>query len=123
MFMNRTWLRADMIAFRASQVVELLPNDFPRAVPGEEYERFARSVWSQSQRWLQRHRHQLIGVKTSIHDARDVLRTILSTEFERPLFDQEERLLGELLQTEWPTIERRPGRLTPEIPAFLIGPR
>jgi len=77
---------------------------FPRAVPGEDYERFGRAVWAQGQRWLRRVSPLVAERLPSMHDARDVLRTAAMTELGRALHEQEERLLGELLHADWTTV-------------------
>jgi hypothetical protein len=93
---------------------------FPRAVPGEDYDRFARAMIWQGERWL---RIQISDEKmraTETHELRVMLRAVAVAELQRDLHDQEERLLSELLQQRTDTAGRRES-VEPEIPSFLLG--
>jgi len=96
---------------------------FPRAVAGEEFDRYARVVWSQAQRWLRRNWHRVTGLDVTMHDARETLRAIAAIDVSRRLYPQEEQLLSEVLQEAWNDPERRVLDIVPEIPSFLRGPR
>jgi hypothetical protein len=56
-----------------------------------------------------------------MHEAREILWAVASADVARPLNPQEERLLSDLLQREWPALDRLPDDEQPEIPGFLIG--
>ena len=90
--------------FRRSAPPAPLESGFPRAVPGEDYERYGRAMWAQGQRWVRQRWHLAAERSLSMHDARDVLRTAAMTELGRALHEQEERLLGELLHAHWTTV-------------------
>ncbi|HEY4219610.1 MAG TPA: hypothetical protein VGM67_20900 [Gemmatimonadaceae bacterium] len=96
---------------------------FPRAVAGEEFDRYARVVWSQAQRWLRRNWHRVTGLDVTMHDARETLRAVAAIDVARRLYPQEEQLLSEILQEAWNDPERRMLDIVPEIPSFLRGPR
>lgn len=120
--MSAAWRRRQPIAFRPMSVEQPLDDRFPRAVAGEDYERYARAMWPQALRWLRKHLHRVTGAELTLDDARDVLRSIGSFDLARRLYPQEERLLAELLQTNWPS-GQRPVDITPEIPSFLVAKR
>jgi hypothetical protein len=96
---------------------------FPSAVAGEDYERYARATWRQAERWFQRHVHRLADESLEMHEAREILSSVATTDLARRLRPQEERLLSELLQQEWMRIDRLVIWVTPEIPSFLIAER
>jgi hypothetical protein len=96
---------------------------FPRAVAGEEFDRYARVVYSQAQRWLHRNWHRVTGLDVTMHDARETLRSLAAHDVARRLYPQEEQLLSEVLQAAWNDPERRTLDIVPEIPSFLRGPR
>jgi hypothetical protein len=98
---SRSPSRSRSMLFRRSAPPAPLDNGFPRAVPGEDYERFGRAMWAQGQRWVRTVSHLIAERSLSMHDARDVLRGAAATELGRALHEQEERLLGELLHAEW----------------------
>jgi hypothetical protein len=74
---------------------------FPRAVAGEEFDRYARAVWSQGQRWMELHWDRVTGAGLSMHDASEVLHGLAAAELGRPLHTQEVQLLGEMLHSAW----------------------
>ena len=74
---------------------------FPRAVAGEQYARYAKSVWTHAQRWLASHWVQAARGATSEMDARLKLRALAATDLNRHLNEQEEQLLGEIVQAAW----------------------
>ena len=74
---------------------------FPGAVSGEQYARYAKSVWAHAQRWLTSHWVQATKGATTIMDARLKLRAIAATDLNRHLNEQEEQLLSEIVQNAW----------------------
>lgn len=109
------------IAFRPTGAVTVVDTRFPRAVAGEDYERFTRAMWRQAERWFHRHAHRISGPEIVMHDARDVLWSVASVDLTRGLYPQEERLLSDLLQHMWPTRRADPAvPAVPEIPSFLV---
>lgn len=91
---------------------------FPRAVAGEDYDRYARAMAKHADQWLDAHLSRLSGTSVDAQELRSRLRTAAVTELRRELHAQEERLLSEILQ-------RRPDPLNttkvePEIPSFLL---
>ncbi|MEP6494746.1 MAG: hypothetical protein ABJF01_18820 [bacterium] len=93
---------------------------FPRAVPGEEYERFARAMWRQGERWFRRHANEIAGPEVAAGDARTTLASAAATDLGRPLYHQEENLLSELLQRLWHDPNKPAEHGVPEIPSFLL---
>ena len=99
---------------------------FPRAVAGEEFDRYARVVWHQGQRWLRKHWHRVTGPDVlSMHDARETLRAAAAFDLSRRLYPQEEQLLSEVLHEAWNDASRTMPDIVPEVPSFLrtSGPR
>ena len=74
---------------------------FPRAVAGEQYSRYAKSVWAHAQRWLTSHWVQAARGVNSEMDARLKLRALAATDLNRHLNEQEEQLLSEIVQAAW----------------------
>jgi len=109
---------ARRVAFRPNGAVTVVDSRFPRAVAGEDYERFTRATWHQAERWFRRNAHRIAGHDVAMHDARLILWSVASVDLNRRLYPQEERLLSELLQHMWPT--RRVDPAVPEIPSFLV---
>lgn len=118
--MSAAWQRSQPIVFRPAIGEQPLDTRFPRAVAGEEYQRYARAMWPQALRWLRKHMHRVTGGDVTMEDARDLLGSVASFDLARRLYPQEVRLLAELLQTNWPTGGRAPD-VAPEIPSFLVG--
>jgi len=112
--MSPRWRRRHSVALRRPSSEAELDTTFPRAIAGEEYDRYARAVWAQGQRWIHEHWPRAASERT-LHDARDLLRTLAAREVGRLLHPQEEHLLGELLHASWEK------HAAPEIPNFLIG--
>lgn len=96
---------------------------FPRAVAGEEFDRYARVVWSQAQRFIRRNWYRVTGADVTMHDAREILRSVAAIDVSRRLYPQEEQLLSEVLQEAWNDPERRAMDIVPEIPSFLRSAR
>src|ERR1051326_8129648 len=93
------------LTFR-SNATDAAERRFPRAVAGEDYDRYATAVWRQADRWLQRHANRVADPRLELHEARDILWSVATTDLRRRLYPQEERLLSELLLQEWPHMER-----------------
>ncbi|MDB4875983.1 MAG: hypothetical protein JWM41_2429 [Gemmatimonadetes bacterium] len=92
---------------------------FPRAVAGEQFDRYARVVWSQGQRWVRKHWHRVSSADFTMHDARETLRSFAAIDLSRRLYPQEEQLLSEVLQEAWNDEMRQMPDIVPEIPSFL----
>jgi hypothetical protein len=92
---------------------------FPRAVAGEQFDRYARVVWSQGQRWVRKHWHRVSGSELTMHDARETLRAYAAIDLSRRMYPQEEQLLSEVLQEAWQADAREMPDIVPEIPSFL----
>ncbi len=74
---------------------------FPGAVAGEQYPRYAKSVWAQAQRWLATHwSTATLGAATAL-DVRLKLRAIAGREIRRHLYSEEEQLLSEIVHAAW----------------------
>lgn len=76
---------------------------FPRAVAGEDYDRYARAVWTHAQRWIDRHWDRVVSFDYSVDEVRDILHEIASIDLARRLYPQEERLLAEIVRHAWLT--------------------
>src|SRR5690242_19235985 len=63
---------------------------FPRAVAGEQYARYAKSVWTHAQRWLTSHWIPAARGAATEMDARLKLRALAATDLNRHLNEQEE---------------------------------
>jgi hypothetical protein len=120
--MSPSWRRPQPIAFKPLTSETPLDTRFPRAVAGEEYERYARAMWPQAQRWIRKHWRRVSGGEITMHDARDVLRAVAAIDVSRRLYAQEEQLLSELLQGAWHDLAGRRD-VAPEIPSFLVSRR
>ena len=119
--MSPTWRRRRAIAFHRPATEVTLDYHFPRAVAGEEYDRYARAVWPQGQRWIHEHWARVITAHGTMDDARETLRTLASSDLARDLNPQEEKLLGELLQVGWRDWARPEGDVVPETAAVLTA--
>ena len=74
---------------------------FPGAVAGEQYPRYAKSVWAQAQCWLAKHwSTAIVGASTAL-DVRLKLRAIAAREIRRHLYIEEEQLLSEIVHRAW----------------------
>jgi hypothetical protein len=74
---------------------------FPAAVAGEQYERYAKSVWAQAHRWLALHWPQASERASTALDVRQRLRAVAATDINRHLYPQEEQLLSEIVHASW----------------------
>jgi hypothetical protein len=95
------WRHSQRIAYHSGPRDIPLETRFPRAVAGEEYDRYARAMWPQAQRWLRKHWYRLTPHDLSVQDAQDVMRCLAAFDVARRLYGQEERLITELLQHVW----------------------
>lgn len=118
-----SWQHRQSIAFRPISGAQPLDTRFPRAVAGEDYDRYVRAMWPQAQRWIRRHWHRIAAHALSIQDAQDVLRCVAAIDVARRLYGQEERLIMELIQTTWRDLGGTTSTPTPEIPSFLVSRR
>ena len=118
--MSPTWRSAhpQPILFRPTLSDTPLDTRFPRAVAGEEYERYARAMWAQAQRWIRKHWHRASGL--AMDDARDLLHAVAGIDLARRLYAQEERLLSEVFQGAWHDLSGQRD-VAPEIPSFLVA--
>jgi hypothetical protein len=119
--MSPSWQRHQPIAYRPMSGDAPLDTRFPRAVAGEEYDRYARAMWPQAQRWIRKHWRRVSGGSLMMHDAREVLHSVASIDVSRRLYAQEEQLLTELLHSAWHDLGARD--VHPEIPSFLVARR
>lgn len=116
--MSPRWRRRHSVALQRPSSEAELDSTFPRAIAGEEYDRYARAMWAQGQRWIHGHWPRVTGITASertMHDAADLLRALVAREVGRLLYPQEEQLLGELLHANWKE------QVAAEVPSFLIG--
>jgi hypothetical protein len=105
--------------FRAVAPEPAHDESFPRAVAGEDYDRYARVMAKRAVEWLVAHVERLHGVAIDAEELRARLRGAAVTELRRELYPQEERLLSDLLQRHPdPTASRE--HVQPEIPSFLL---
>lgn len=123
--MSPAWRRSQPIAFRPTITEQPLDTRFPRAIAGEDYQRYARAMWPQALRWLRKHLHRVTGDDQTLmmDDARDLLGSVASFDLARRLYPQEERLLTELLQTNWPTGGSASDAAAPATPSFIASRR
>ena len=75
---------------------------FPAAVAGEQYERYAKSVWAQAQQWLAVHWSLASERAATELDIRQKLRSVAANDINRHLYPQEEQLLSEIVHASWP---------------------
>ena len=89
------------LPFRSTPVTPLEPR-FPRALAGEEFERYAKSKWAHARRWMDSHWVRAVRPEASMHGARESFRVLLAMELGRRPRPQEEQLLGAVLHDTWP---------------------
>ena len=92
---------------------------FPRAVAGEDYDRYSRAMAKRADVWLVAHLSRLSGTVIEAQELRDRLRSAAEAELRRALNAQEERLLSEVLQRR-PDAGTASNQVEPEIPSFLL---
>lgn len=94
---------------------------FPRAVAGEDFDRYALAMLRPAERWIAEHLLDEGSNGLGMDEVRDILQSIAAEELERTLYPQEERLLSELLHAKWPANDHpAAGRIRAEIPSFLL---
>jgi hypothetical protein len=74
---------------------------FPGAVSGEQYARYAKSVWAQAHQWLDAHWTDAAATATTALDVRQKLRAVAATDVKRHLHPLEEQLLSEIVHAAW----------------------
>src|ERR1051325_11421775 len=114
--------RSQPIAFGPMSRNTPLYTRLPGAFAGREFDRSARAMWPQAQRWIRKHWHRVSGGSLAMQDAHDLLRCVAGIDLSRRLYSQEERLLSELLQSAWHDLGGRRD-VAPEIPSFLVARR
>lgn len=105
--------------FRAVPPEPAHDESFPRAVAGEDYDRYARVMAKRADEWLVAHADRLHGVAIDAEELRARLRAAAVTELRRELYPQEERLLSDVLQRH-PGAGASHAHVEPEIPSFLL---
>ena len=116
-----TWRRSQPITFQPLSGAQALDTRFPRAIAGEEYDRYVRAMWPQAQRWIRKHWHRIAANELTIQDAQELLRCIAGIDVARHLYGQEERLITELLQIAWNDLAGKTPQPSAEIPSFLFS--
>lgn len=108
------------VATRSARHVPFPPETgFPRAVAGEDYVRYLRATWRQAERWFQQEVHRIEDPALSMHEGRDILCAVIERELGRAPYEQEQRLLSELVLERWQRLH--PTEIEPEIPSFLLN--
>jgi hypothetical protein len=110
--MARARPRGAPVKFHASPPVAPSVALFPAAVAGEQYERYAKSVWTQAHHWVALHWARAAERATTGLDVRQKLRAIAATDIKRHLYPQEEQLLSAIVAS-W-TVEAGPDELQRE---------
>jgi hypothetical protein len=98
--MRRTRRPVRSIRFRSATPMDV-ENRFPRAVRGEDFDRYARAMWQQSKSWMDRQWPRVAEAGLSMHAARDLLRSVAASELGRTLRVPEEQLLSVVLHETW----------------------
>ena len=104
---------------RATDPASLDDEPFPRAVAGEDYDRYSRAMAKDADQWVVAHLSRLSGAAIEPQELGDRLRSAAVVELGRPLNTQEERLLSEVFQRR-PEAANPMERVEPEIPSFLL---
>jgi hypothetical protein len=103
--MARARPRRSPVVFHATPTstgaLAALPTLFPAAVAGEQYERYAKSVWAQANRWLTSHWADAAATPATALDVRQKLRSVAAADVKRHLYAQEEQLLSEIVHAAW----------------------
>ena len=89
------------VSFHADPPVAAPDVHFPAAVTGEQYERYAKAVWAQANRWLSVHWARAAERATTVLDVRQKLRAVAAVDINRHLYPQEEQLLSEIVHASW----------------------
>jgi hypothetical protein len=93
--------RSPPVVFHATPTPPSQQALFPAAVAGEQYDRYAKSVWAQAQRWLGRHWLRATQAASTALDVRQKLRAVAAKDVNRHLHPQEEQLLSEIVHAAW----------------------
>ena len=104
---------------RATDPDSLDDESFPRAVAGEDYDRYSRAMAKHADQWVVAHLSRLSGAAIEPQELRDRLRSAAVVELRRALNTQEERLLSEVFQRRLEAANPTE-RVEPEIPSFLL---
>lgn len=99
--MARARPRRPPVAFHANPTTASSSALFPAAVSGEQYPRYAKSVWAQAHQWLSAHWAGAAATATTALDVRQKLRAVAATEVKRHLHPHEEQLLSEIVHAAW----------------------
>ena len=99
--MARARPRRAPVPFHAVPPIAAAEARFPAAVAGEQYERYAKSVWTQANRWLSIHWARASEHATTALDVRQRLRAVAAVDINRHLNPQEEQLLSEIVHASW----------------------
>jgi hypothetical protein len=99
--MARARPRRAPVPFHAAPSVAAVEARFPAAVAGEQYERYAKSVWAEANRWLSVHWARAAERATTALDVRQRLRAVAAVDINRHLYPQEEQLLSEIVHASW----------------------
>ncbi len=89
------------VSFHADPPVAAPEIHFPAAVAGEQYERYAKSVWAKAQEWLGMHWARASERAVTALDVRQALRSVAANDINRHLHPQEEQLLSEIVHARW----------------------
>jgi hypothetical protein len=89
------------VSFHAEPSAPAPEIHFPAAVAGEQYERYAKSVWTQANRWVAAHWSRASERATTALDVRQKLRAVAAVDINRHLYPQEEQLLSEIVHASW----------------------
>src|SRR5215216_2054123 len=99
--MARARPRRSPIGFQPGAAAPAEPTLFPASVAGEQYARYAKSVWAQAHRWLELHWVRAAHGAGTMLDVRQKLRSIAATDIKRHLYAHEEQLLSDIVQATW----------------------
>src|SRR4051812_7047774 len=99
--MARARPRRAPIGFRTGPTALVAVTLFPAAVAGEQYERYAKSVWAQAHQWVNARWQSAANTAATALDVRQKLRGAAATDVKRHLYPQEEQLLSEIVHEAW----------------------
>jgi hypothetical protein len=89
------------VSFHADPPLAAPEIHFPAAVAGEQYERYAKAVWTKAQQWLAMHWARASERASTAIDVRQTLRSVAANDINRHLHPQEEQLLSEIVHARW----------------------
>ena len=99
--MARARPRRAPVPFHAAPPPAAAEAHFPAAVAGEQYERYAKSVWAQAHRWLSAIGRALRSARPRRSTSDKRLRAVAAIDINRHLHPQEEQLLSEIVHASW----------------------